>query len=194
MKRRQGKFGNFISYILILIVVVGSLGAIAYFTGGFTRDFNTFSVDCNGRNVTTSASGFEMTVESPLTVDINYGITGNEINDFSVKVIPNVIEGKDFDFKLDGETYSYQEEKDLTDGFEIEYKENSFTIKPKGGITDILQAMYPNNVVEDCRYMAYRNMYTLVITAQDGETNVLLHFTIPEHAVDVLLDKEVIIF
>lgn len=194
MAKGQGKFAKFISYILILMVVVGSIGVLAYFTGGFTSGFKTFSVECNGKNVNTSASGFEMTVNNPLEVNVKYTFAGDEVSGYSVKVIPNALAGKDFDFKLDDDVYSYQAEKDLTDGFDILYKENSFTIKPKGGITQILEAMYPNSVVEDCRHFTYENMYTLVVTSYDGSDSILLHFSIPEKMYDISLDKEVIIF
>ena len=90
--------------------------------------------------------------------------------------------------------YSYQAEKDLTDGFVIERSETSFTIKPKGGITDILQAIYPNNVVEDCRDYAYENMFTLVISSYDEQSSVTVNFSIPEKLSGIELDKSKIIF
>ena len=194
MAKGQGKAGKIIAYILILLVVVGAIGFLAYFTGGFTTGFKTFSVEVNGKNITTSASGYEMTVNDPLTVNVKYTFAGDEVSGYSVKVVPNALAGKDFDFKLDDDVYSYQAEKDLTDGFDIEYNEHSFTIKPKGGITEILQAIYPNNVVEDCRNNAYENMYTLVVTSYNGEASIMINFSVFEKLTGIELDKTHIIF
>ena len=194
MAKRQGKASKIIAYLLILLVVIGAIGFLAYFTGGFTSGFKTFSVECNGKNITTSASGFEVTATEPLTVNVKYTLSGKDASGYSVKVVPNALAGKDFDFKLNDDIYSFQAENDLTNGFDIEYKENSFTIKSKGGLTEIIQAVYPNKVVEDCRKHSYENMFTLIVSSYDGEQSVYLHFYVPERPTGVTLDKEVIIF
>lgn len=194
MAKGQGKFGKFISYILILMIVIGAIGFLAYFTDGFTGDFKTFSVEVNGKHITTSASGFSTTIKEPLEVKVKYTFAGKETSGYSLKVIPNVIAGKDFDFKLDDDVYSFQGETDLSDGFEVEYREDSFTLKPKGGLTEILQAVYPNNVVEDCRKHSYENMFTLVVSSYDGAQSIYVHFSVPEIPTGITLNQEVIVF
>jgi hypothetical protein len=194
MAKGQGKFGKFISYILILMIVIGAIGFLAYFTNGFTEDIKTFSVECNGKHITTSASGFSTTMKNPLEVKVKYTLSSKETSGYSLKIVPNAIAGKDFDFKLDDDVYSFQSETDLTDGFEVEYKEDSFIFKPKGGLTEILQAVYPNNVVEDCRRYSYENMFTLIVTSYDGSQSVYLHFSVPEIPTGVTLSQEVIVF
>ena len=194
MAKGQGKFGKVISYLLILMILIGAIGVLAYFTGGFTTEFKTFSVECNGKTITTSASGFNVTATDPLTVTVKYTFAGEDASGYSVKVIPNALAGKDFDFKLNDDIYSFQAEKDLTDGFVFECEENSFTMKSKGGLTEILQAVYPNKVVEDCRKHNYENMFTLIVTSYDGEQSVYLHFSVPEQPTGITLDKEVIVF
>ena len=193
MAKGQGKIRKIVAYIAIILVFVLGVGFLAYFTGGFTSEFKTFYVEIDGKEIMTNASGYEMNVNEPLTVNVKYTLT-DEAQGYSVKVIPNAIEGKDFDFKLDEDVYSYQAEKDLTDGFIIERSESSFTIKPKGGITEILQAIYPDNVVEDCRQYAYENMFTLVVYSYDGNSSVTINFTCPEKLTGIELDKEVIVF
>lgn len=193
MAKRQGNFGKIFAYIAVVLVFVLGVGFLAYFTGGFTSEFKTFYVEINGKEIMTNASGYEMTENEPLTVNVKYTLT-DQAQGYAVKVVPNALEGKDFDFKLDEDVYSYQAEKDLTDGFVIERSETSFTIKPKGGITDILQAIYPNNVVEDCRDYAYENMFTLVISSYDEQSSVTVNFSIPEKLSGIELDKSKIIF
>ncbi len=193
MAKKQGKIGKVIAYILILLIVVGAIGFLAYNTGGFTSGFKTFSVECDGKEVSTSASGFETTTKEPLVVKVKYNFD-SKASGYSVKVVPNALAGKDFDFTLDGEIYSFQAERDLTDGFNIEYEENSFTLTPKGNLTEIMQANYPNKVVEDCVKYGYKDMFTLVITSYNGESTVYLNFSVPEKVVGIELNPEVIVF
>lgn len=191
--RKQGNIGKIIAYLAIVLVLVLGVGFLAYFTGGFTSDFKTFYIEIDGKEVMTSANGYRMTPEKPLSVNVKYTLT-DEAQGYSVKVVPNSLEGKDFDFSLDDDVYSFQAEKDLTNGFIVERKDDSFTIKPVGGIVDILQAVYPNNKVGDCRKYAYDNMYTLVVTSYNGKQSVSINFSIPETVTGVELDKTTIIF
>lgn len=185
-----------ITYILLVLAFVAVCGVAAYFTGGFTRDFKTFYVCVDGKNVLSAADGYELTTETPMTVDVKYtfGAFNKENTGYSVKVVPNKIDGKDFDFTLDGQVYSYQAEPNLTAGFDIEKGETSFKITPKGGINKILQAVYPDGEIEDCRNKAYENMYALIVTSYNGKASVKICFSIPEPLYEITLDKEVITF
>ena len=195
-KQGTNKIGKIISYIVIVLVLVAACGLLAYFTNGFTSDFKTFYVECDGQQVLSTSEGFEMAKDEPMTVDVKYtfGAVNKEISGYSVKVVPNAVQGKDFDFTLDGDAYSFQAEDDLTAGFEIVQEETSFTVKPKGGINEIMKAVYPNYEVGDCRGKAYENMFTLIVTSYNGEASVKLNFTVTEHVEGVILDKEVIKF
>lgn len=190
------KAGKIIAYILLVLAFVAVCGVIAYFTGGFTSDFKTFYISVDGKNVLSAADGYELTTETPMTVDVKYtfGAFNKDISGYSVKVVPNTINGKDFDFTMDGQEHSFQSEKDLTKGFDIEQGEKSFTIKPKGGIDKILQAVYPESVLEDCRNKAYENMYALVVTSYNGEASVTICFSVVSPLYEITLDKEVITF
>ena len=147
--KQTGKtVGKVIAYILVLLVVAGVIAVIVRFTGG-------------------SAGGYEITNEKPLTVDVKYtfGSAGGDVSGYSVKVVPHAVEGKDFDFTLDDQVYSFQAETDLTAGFDIAREETSFTITPKGGVTEVLRAVYPNNEIGDCSDKGYEDMYALIVTS-----------------------------
>lgn len=195
-KQGTKKIGKVVSYTVIVLILIAACGLLAYFTNGFTSDFKTFYVECGGQQVLSSGGGFEMTKDEPLTVEVKYtfGAVNKEISGYSVKVVPNQIDGKDFDFTLDGDAYSFQAEDDMTAGFDIEQGETSFTVKPKGGINDILKAVYPNYEVSDVRDKAYVDMFTLVVTSYNGEASVRLNFTVTEKVEGVILDQEVIKF
>ncbi len=189
------KAAKIISYILLVLVFVAVCGVIVYFTGGFTSDFKTFYVNIDGKDVLSSADGYTLSADTPLQVNVKYtfGAINKDISGYSVKVIPNTA-GKDFDFTVDGQTYSYQAESDLSKGFNIESGESSFTIRPKGGINEILAAIYPDSEIEDCRNKTYENMYLLVVTSYNGEASVKIAFSIVESIYGIKLDKEAIVF
>lgn len=196
MGKDRGTVSKVISYVIILLVLGAVCGFLAFFTNGFTSSFKTFYLETGGKQILSTASGYEMTTEKPLTVEVRYtfGILNKEIGSYSVKVIPNAISGKDFDFTLDGAAYSYQAEKYLTAGFIIDYGESSFTIKPKGGIMEILSAVYPQSEIGDCRDKEYENMFALVVTSYNGESSVTVCFSVVGHISGVIFDQEVIIF
>lgn len=195
--KQTGKtVGKVIAYILVLLVVAGVIAVIVRFTGGFTSDFKTFYVTVDGKDVLTSAGGYEVTNEKPLTVDVKYtfGSAGGDVSGYSVKVVPHAIEGKDFDFTLDDQVYSFQAETDLTAGFGIAREETSFTLTPKGGVTEVLRAVYPNNEIGDCSDKGYEDMYALIVTSYNGEASVTLYFSVLQEVAGVTLDQEVIVF
>ena len=188
-----------IGYILLVLVVVGVIGVIVYFTGGFTSNFKTFYVSVDGKDVLTSAGGYKISQEMPLTVDVKYtfGSAGGDVSGYSVKIVPHVVEGKDFDFTLDDQVYSFQAETDLTAGFDIAREETSFTITPKsenGNVANVLQAVYPNNTIGDCSDKGYEDMYALIVTSYNGEASVTLYFSVLQEVAGVTLDQEVIVF
>ena len=185
-----------ISYIVLALIFVAVCGCIVYFTGGFTSDFKTFYVSVDGKDIMTTATDYKLSMETPMKVDVKYtfGALNKDISGYSVKVIPNAIDGKNFDFTVDGQVYSYQAESDLTSGFEIEESETSFTIKPKGGINHILGAVYPDSEINDCRDKSYQNMYSLVVSSYDGTESVKINFSIDEPLYDIILDKGEITF
>lgn len=186
-----------IAGILIVLVLVAVIGVIVKFTGGLTSDFKTFYVTIGEKDVMTTASGYALTKDAPLEVGTKYtfGDAGGEASGYSVKVVPNPIDGKDFDFLLDGEHYSFQAETDLTGGFDIEYGEDSFTIAPKGGVLDVLKAVYPECEValaDDAQL--YENMFAMVVSSYNNASSVTVYFHIEETVSGVTLDQEVIYF
>lgn len=82
----------------------------------------------------------------------------------------------------------------FTAGFDIEYGETSFTLTPKGGVNEIMQAIYPNNTVGDIAEYAYENMFLLVVSSYNGEQSVTVAFSVPEDISGIKLYPDHIIF
>lgn len=191
----KSKIGQVVSYIVILLVIVAVIGVFAYFTNGFTSDFKTFYVSVNGKDVMTSSSGYVITPQEPLSVDVKYTFAFNqsETKGYSVKIVPNKTD-ENFDFSVDGETHYFGDEKDLTNGFVIDKQEKSFTVTSKGSTPlEILQAVYPESEVS-CENKGYNDMFTLIITSYNGEASVKLNFELERRVTGITFDKEVIEF
>ena len=190
------KWSKTIIYAFIILALIGILGFIIYFTGGFTTDFTGFYATVDGKDVLSTGNGFRMKENDPLEVEVKYVFASpnDEAKGYTVKVVPNAIDGKDFDFSLNGDKYSYQSEQDLTAGFDIKQKDDSFTIAPKGNLTEILSAVYPNDTIGDCEDKGYENMFTLVVTSYNGKAEIRINFTVVESIRGVILDQEVIEF
>ena len=193
----KSKIGQVVSYIVILLVIVAVIGVFAHFTNGFTSDFKTFYVSVDGKDVMISGSGYAISENEPLSVDVKYtfgSFNKNETKDYSVKIVPNKIENSDFSYTVDGESKSFQSETDLTAAFEIDKGEKSFTVKPKGkSLTEVLTVFY-GTAVTDCENKDYTDMFTIIVTSYNGEARVKLNFTIAGKVVGVVLDREVIVF
>ncbi|MBQ9780181.1 MAG: hypothetical protein IJW00_04470 [Clostridia bacterium] len=189
-------WSKIIIYALIILALIGILGFIIYFTGGFTTDFTGFYAVVDGEDVLSTGSNFQTSHDDSMHVDVKYVFASpnDEAKGYSVKVVPNPIKDKDFDFRLNGDLYSFQAENDLTAGFEIKQEDTSFTLTPKGDLTAILSAVYPGYTVADCNDHAYENMFTLIVTSYNGEAEVRVNFTVTEDIRGVILDKEVIEF
>lgn len=188
--------GKIIAVILIVLILAAAIGLIVKYTGGLTSDFKTFYVSVDGKDVMTAAGGYQVTKETPLRVDTKYTFASSEgsAQGYLVKVVPNPVDGKDFDFTLDGDPYSFQAETDLTKGFDIVQEDTYFTISPKGGVMEVLQAVYPDYEVGDCADKGYADMYALVVSSYNGASSVTLYFSVPEKVTGVELSEEVIYF
>ena len=189
-------WSKIIIYALIILALVGVCGFIFYFTGGFTTDFTGFYAVVDGEDVLSTGSHFKTNYHDPMHVQVKYVFASpkDESRGYSVKVVPNAIRDKDFDFRLNGDLYAFQAETDLTAGFVIDREDDSFTLTPKGDLTAILSAVYPGYTVEECNDKAYENMFTLIVTSYNGEAEVRVNFTVTEPIRGVILDKEVIEF
>ena len=190
------KATKIISYVLIVLALVGVIGFIAKFTSGFTSDFKTFYVTIDGKDVMAEANHYAIGKSETMKVDVKYTFnsSSSEVSGYSVKIVPNTREDKNFDFLVDGEVHSFYDIEDLSAGFIIEESETSFTVTPKGELTDILRAVYPEGEVADCSEYNHHNMFSLVITSYNGTSTVTVNFAVLREAEKIFFDQEAIVF
>lgn len=197
--KKINSFLKVISYLLLVLVLVAVIGAVAFFTNGFSDDFKTFYAVIDDTYVMTTAGGYSLSVDNPLTVDVKYTFDAlsAEKKGYSLAVVPNVDYEADFDFFVNDLAYSFSAESSLIAGFDIEYEESSFKIAPKGSIEDILSAVYPDDTVTVNKGSIdfTKDLFKLVITSYDGEASVYVTFGIRDYNVQsISLDKTEIVF
>ena len=192
------KSTGWIAYVAILLVAVVIAGIIARFTNGFTDDFKTFYIRVDGKEIMSSADGYEITPEKPLHAEVKYtfSFASDESKGYSVKIVPNASDkSKDFSYTVNGERKSFQSEDDFSNGFEIEKGESSFTITPKGAtLTEVLQAIYPGIEAEHLEEKAYNDMFVLAVSSYNGKSSVRICFTLKSKVTGIKLNKEAIVF
>ena len=193
----QNKTIRILSYALLGLLVVGVIGFVAYFTNGFKSDFKTFYINVDGKDIMESGGGYKVSKGKPLEVKVKYVFSAgsNQKKEYSVKVVPNIIAGRDFTFSDGKEEKSFQSVEDITSGFDINKTESGFTVSPKGNtVEEVLKVVYPNGKFDNVNEKGYENMFTLVVTSYDGKANVKLNFSLSSKVSGVTLNKEGILF
>lgn len=192
------KSAGWLAYVGIVLVAIIIVGVVARFTNGFTDDFKTFYIRVDGKEIMSSANGYEITPERPLHAEVKYtfSFATDENKGYNVKIVPNAADkSRDFSFTVNGENRQFQAETDLTDGFEIEKSESTFKVTPKGeNLTGVLQAIYPGLDTAHIEEKAYNDMFALVVSSYNEKASVTIYFTLSSKVSGVRLDKEAIVF
>ena len=184
-----------LSWLIILALLLGAIGAISYFTDGFKGEFKNFYIRIDGKDVLSSAENYRMIVGKPWTVELKYTLIEDAPNTYSVKIIPNQAAGEDLEFYLDGEPCSFFAEKDLSAGFIINRSGSSFQISPKGGsLAAIMSAVYPERALAGLDNVKYPNTFLLVVGSSDAESTVTIAFSVIEIATGIVLSPDHIYF
>jgi len=193
---KVGKIGKIITYVAIVLAIVMLCGVLVFFTNGFTTDFQTFYVKNGDKVIVESGSGYKFSSNKTEKFDVVYmfGEGSETASGYSLKIVPNTTDNTDFDFTVNGDVYSFSGEDDLTSGFDINYQEDYFEIKPKGDINEVFQAIYSGKTVSDVSTHTYKDMFALIVTSYNGKSSVTIYFYIDENVTGVILDKEVINF
>lgn len=183
-----------IVYVLVVLAVIAVVGLVFQLTNGFKTDVKTFYVTVDKTIITDSFGGYVVTESKPLKGTVRNLSTNSESKGYTLKVVPNKIDGKDFAFTVDGKTHTFQAEENLTAGFEITADGDKFSIVPKGGcVTGILKQIY-GDTVSDSNDNSYKDMFTLLVTSKDGKNEIKLNFSVSGKVTGVTLDKEVVLF
>ena len=192
------KVSKVIAYILLVLVLVGAIGAIVYFTNGLTSDFSTFYVRV-GDTRYTDVGTVDLPLDEPVRFDVGYvfeNADDGENRGYSVRIVPNVSDETDFDFTVDGQVYAFRGEDDFTEVFGIEQDETGFTVTNTGfTMQSLLQSLYADStvVVPDDINVAETAYFNVVVSSYNDRANVVIGLRFVAGVTNVELDEDGII-
>lgn len=183
-KAKHNKVFTVIYVVIVVLVLVAVVGVIVHFTRNNQTppaEEGTLSVSIDGNAVQSGSSVGVISNNAEITVD--------GVSEFSVAVYAYSSADNDFEFTVDGETYSWGgiNNRNMTKGFTIEQTAGGIKIS-YGGIEQIISAVqYGAEVaVGD---LPDGDIFRLSVTA--GEEYSDIYFSL---LTGVILDKTEIIF
>ena len=189
---------NILPVILVILILLGVCGFIAYFTNGFTSDFETFYVETDGKKLPSGTSGICIPNGGEMSFRVKYTFASpkDDAKGYSVAIVPNTTADTDFDYTVDGEPYSFGEIDSLTRAFHIKQTKDAFTIQGDFSMQSVLSKMYAGKTVsfrnDDVDYGA--DLFALEISSYNKEAVIRLYFHLDTSVAEVTVTPEEIIF
>ena len=188
-----------LSVILAFLLCVSVFAIFAKFTSNFSEGFKTFYVTYDGKDIFAQESQMYLAQGEEHVFDVTYTFEfldeGEKVNtDYDVKIVPNIEKNTDFNFMVDGNKYAYSSVADLSQAFEIEKNDNSFTlmIPEKTTIQSVLESVYGKMVDVPANVDSINpRPYTLVISSYNKSVVYKIDFGV-QGWID--LDKPWIVF
>lgn len=186
--------GKFFTYVLVVLLVLGVAGLIAFFAlraGGVT-----FTVEYNGEQFFANSDGGSLTLLNGETHDFSVNsLTGEEVN-FDVKVQSNA--SNNFDFTVDGDYWQFngtaEENNDYGAVFGLEKRADGFSLTIPEGFTveQAVEEKYGGEIELMDGYEIEPDLSYFVITVTSGEYSVSMWFRFFDFIIS--LDKSEIVF
>lgn len=184
---------KFISYIIVILILVGVLGSIAFLTNNFTQEPATMLVQVNGHFIKGNVDSIVFDKTSPAAFKV-LNLSGQG---YTIQIIPEVVDDLDFQFKLGDETVWFSsDQSDYSSVFDITETEDGFEIDfSKCKMTDILTAKYPEYVVSEVPNPSSGSYFTLVIKDKgtNSQVRIALNNILDVAVEGVELDKSEVI-
>lgn len=194
-KHAKSVFVRVITYLLVVLLVLGVAGVIVYFVA--KEEGADYYVEYGGEKYLGNAEGGKLDIVSGNEYRFEVkSLTGENVN-FDVKVTSNP--ANNFEYTVDGKlcVWNGSDEKanDYTDIFNVQKDETGFTMRvPKQfSIYDILQAKYPGQTVDSASLALDAKDYFL-LTVNVGESSVAFWFGTNVATMGITLDPSEIVF
>lgn len=92
--------------------------------------------------------------------------------------MPNVEQKNNFKFTVDGEEKYFDELSNFAKGFNINKRDDYFTISAKGDLNAILKAVCDGEEISDCVGYSFEDMFALEVYSYNGKNKVTLYFCV----------------
>lgn len=199
-KKNVSSISKLITYVIVLVLLALTVGTIAFFTNGFTDDFKTFYIEYNGKKYVKAEENLFLADGRNHRFDCKYTfgkLVKDEPKGYTVKIVPHTTEETDFEFTVDGITYKYSKESDLTKGFNIDLQETFFIISLPCGIElqDVLQKIYSGKEVavpDSLRDTEY--YFTLTVSSYNNNVTYRFNFNFETLVSDITIHPGNIVF
>ena len=165
--KKRGSFYKVLSYIIVIFILVGVIGGIAFLTNNFTQEPATMIVEVNGQFVKGSVDSIVFDKTSPAVFKV-LNLSGQG---YTIQIVSEVTDDLDFQFKLGDETVWFSsDQSDYSSVFDITETEDGFEIDfSECKMADILTAKYSDYVVSEVPNPSSGSYFALVI--KDKGTN-----------------------
>ena len=171
-----------IAIILVILLLFGVFMLIRKLSNNFTTDIKTFYLTMDGEMISSNKADLYILDK---TIEV-HSVNGKG---FTCKIVRNTSAGS-FTFYLDGEKHTFADEKDYTDGFDVEITDNSLVVKSTT-MTEILNRKYGEGDIEFPELSNSTRYFTLEISSDgksitldfnvfisdDGELKITLDYT-----------------
>ena len=178
--RAGNAVGKVLTYILVVLLVLGVAGMIAYFT--LRSQGVTYYVEFDGKRYFGNTDGGSLSLPTDATYAFSVkSLTGNEVN-FDVKVVSNV--SNNFDFTVDGvykQFYSTTaENNDYSEIFGLQKDKGGFTLTVPDGfsVKEAVEIKYGGNVEFGAELENDKAYFVISVTAEESAVNLWFAFDV----------------
>ena len=194
MSRKKKTATNFISYLLVAMLLIAVLGFFSFFTNGFKQSFSLNTVKYNGKVLSKTDSSLTLPLGEELKFDVN--IVG-ENKEYSVEVVPC----GSFSYVINGSVVRY--ENTITEISDKFYSVNKTT----DGFVLTLTDLYIESILKDYhlgaeitfeeingkRFNLYGSYYALVISIEGESSDYKIPFSVVSPVESVELGGNIIL-
>lgn len=188
--------GKFLTYLLVVLLVLGIAGMVAYFA--LRAQGVTYYVEYGGKQYVANGDGGSLELLSGATSNFSVkSLTGGEVN-YDVTVQSNY--SNNFDFVIDGEYKQFysttEENNDYSAVFGLQKQADGFslTIPEDFTVEQAVETQYGGDIELQNDYKISDDLCYFVITVTSGESTVSLWFTFGGRVEGITLDPSQIVF
>lgn len=178
---RSNSIFSMIVSLLLIFAVIGSISIFYKYSDGFESEFKSFYVEVDGETITSEKKGFVLSKYEPFEVNVGYLFNSIDENKsgYSIKIEPNTNKDTDFYYTVNDRTIYFSDTRDYSAGFDIEKKEDSFTIRPYGPLQETLSLVHSVDSVESFGTGSlYDDMFCLSVYSLNEKSCVKIYFTL----------------